>query len=646
MFELKYSDKWASIEATFIADARFLANHWPHPGWQPNWYTGTRFDFVYPPALRYGTALILKSYYKFTAAQAYHIYAASMYCLGIAGVYLLARIGGRSRPAAWFAAIAVAMLSPSFLFITDLRNDSFNNHFTPLRLGVLHRYGEGPHMSAVAMLGFALAFSFRALLTGAYGWIVAAAVACALVVSNNFYGATALAMLFPVLLWSCWITQHRTLIFLRALAIAAIGYGLTAFWLVPSYFTITLENMRFVSERGNRWSLWLFLVLAIVYMKLTERWAKDRPDRLYSVFLIGVNWVMFLNVIGNYYLQFRVIGEPTRMAPELDMTMILATAEILRRLYEAEWPFKLSWLQKNVRWRYAMVAVLALACFWPAKKYPRRAWQIFEKDPNYKERLEYQITDWLAKNRPASRSYTSGTMRFWFNAWFDLAQLGGGSEQGQLDPITMPATWNLGMSENGDEGVVWMQALGVDNAIVHDKTSTEHYKDIVHPEKFKGKMEVIYDDGKGNFIYEVPRRYRSLARVVDNARFDAIPMVPEDPPVELLRPIVKELEEGPDSPTVTTWNGTDELLVEATTQPGQSIFLQMAYDTPWQALEGAVKHPTRKSQFGFLRIDPPPGAHRITLRFVTPMENQVGRGLTLGTLGLIGFMLIRRRNTL
>src|SRR5437660_9539843 len=51
LFKVKYTDKWASIESTFISDARFLRDHWPAPKWQPLWYTGTRFDYVYPPAL-------------------------------------------------------------------------------------------------------------------------------------------------------------------------------------------------------------------------------------------------------------------------------------------------------------------------------------------------------------------------------------------------------------------------------------------------------------------------------------------------------------------------------------------------------------------------------------------------------------------
>ena len=94
LWKLKYTENWGSIESTFIADARMLKDNWPRPLWQPHWYVGTRFDYIYPPALRYGTAALAK-YYPMDAAKAYHLYVAFFYCFGIAGVYLLARVGFR-----------------------------------------------------------------------------------------------------------------------------------------------------------------------------------------------------------------------------------------------------------------------------------------------------------------------------------------------------------------------------------------------------------------------------------------------------------------------------------------------------------------------------------------------------------------------
>ena len=75
-FRAKYLDLWSSIESTFIADARFLAENWPHPEWQPNWYCGTRTDYIYPPALRYGTAALVRYVPRLLPVKAYHIYVA------------------------------------------------------------------------------------------------------------------------------------------------------------------------------------------------------------------------------------------------------------------------------------------------------------------------------------------------------------------------------------------------------------------------------------------------------------------------------------------------------------------------------------------------------------------------------------------
>src|SRR5579863_1252942 len=113
LFRLKYLDNWPSIESTFIAEARMIADHLPHPGWQPLWYCGTRFDYIYPPALRYGTALIAK-FAGVSTARAYHFYIGVFYVSGITAVYWLVRIGKRSCGAAWLAAAWVALLSPSF----------------------------------------------------------------------------------------------------------------------------------------------------------------------------------------------------------------------------------------------------------------------------------------------------------------------------------------------------------------------------------------------------------------------------------------------------------------------------------------------------------------------------------------------------
>ena len=109
LFSVGYLNNWGSIDSTFIAHARFLVEHWPHPGWQPLWYGGTRFDYVYPPALLYGTA-VLAMVFGVSLAQAYHLYTAILYSVGIAGVGFFVRYLSGSRVSGWIAAVATALL--------------------------------------------------------------------------------------------------------------------------------------------------------------------------------------------------------------------------------------------------------------------------------------------------------------------------------------------------------------------------------------------------------------------------------------------------------------------------------------------------------------------------------------------------------
>jgi hypothetical protein len=630
LFKLKYADKWASIESTFISDARFLKEHWPHPQWQPLWYGGTRFDYVYPPALRYGTAALARYYPRMTEARAYHLYTAFFYCVGIAAVYLLVRVGSGSRAAAWAAAAGAALLSPSFLLIEEVRNDAMWR--TPLRLGALVRYGEGPHMTALALLPLALAASFHALRERRPPALAAAAILCALVVSNNFYGATALAISFPVLAWSVWITHGSRGLFLRAAMIPLLAYGLTAFWLVPSYLRVTTANLRLVSQPGNTWSVWLALLAAVLYMAATASFARARRDAFWAVFTAGLLLFVGLNVLGNYFFGFRVAGEPGRLIPELDLAIILAGVELLRRL--ANLP------PLGTR---AAAAALFFGSLAAAHPYVRHAWDIFPEDPNFTSRVEYKLTEWMARNLPDSRALATGSVRFWYNAWRDLPQLGGGSEQGTLNQIVNLAYTQI-TNDSLELAILWSQAFGLDALIVHGKDSKELYHDYVYPEHFAGKLPVLYDNREGDVVYRVPRRFPGLARVVETASVSGLPLIGPQGDAAALRRYVDALEKGPNAPAAFRWEGTDRMRVRATTAPGQSVIVQVAYDPQWVAKSSGLYLPVAKDALGQMRIDPPAGTHDIEIDFETPLESTVGRYLTaLAAMAVVGLLAAGER---
>lgn len=630
MWKAKYTDNWGSIESTFIADARILKDHWPRPLWQPYWYVGTRFDYVYPPALRYGTAALAK-YYPMETAKAYHLYAAFFYCFGIAGVYFLARVGFRHRILALIAAFLAAVVSPGYLFLPEVANDGFR--FGTSKLNALVRYGEGPHMTALAWIPFAIGFAWISFSRKSYPWALASGVACAMVVSNNFYGATALAMFFPLLIWTFWVTRRDWKLVRFALVIPAVAYGLTAFWLTPSYLEITLRNMQYVSSKGNLWSGVVGMLLLVSFLSISDRRYRNQPERGWELFVVGASLFFTINTAANRWFNFRLIGEPARLVPEVDIILNFLA------LLVAFWLWRKHFAGRIV------VAAFAIGLIALHHNYLRHHRAIFPAPTDHKPSIYYQIPAWIAQNHPNARSYVTGAVRFWYNTWHDLYQLGGSSEQGLENQVVMPSQWEIVLGESHERAIAWMQILGVDLVAVHGPKSAEWYKDFQYPKKFDGHLKALYDDGADNRIFEVPRRYRSIARIVDTRQLEALPKLIDQADLVGLQKYVQVFEGGPEAPTATQWIGTDELLVKAATGTGQSLIVQATYDTNWEAVSNQGTLPIQQyAPLGFMRIDAPPGVTEIRLRFRKPFEKTVGEIIFLLTLAGMGWTLWRHRS--
>lgn len=456
------------------------------------------------------------------------------------------------------------------------------------------------------------------------------------VAANNFYGATALAVFYPILIWSFWITRQDKSIVAPAVVIPILSYGLTAFWLVPSYFKVTSENMKYVSEHGTTWSIWVAVVVAVTFAVTTDKFARGKAGLTWEVFVAGCVVFFSLNVLGNFYFNFRVTGEPTRLLPELDMIYIMAIVLVLRWMWNRP--------GKVLRWT---AVVLVVAAFYTTKGYIRHAWHMFPLWPDYQNRVEYRVTDWLYKNMPDARALPTGSVRFWFDAWHDLAQVGGGSEQGLLNGQVETAQWETNLGPNPQPAILWMQCLGADAIYVSDQRSQEIFKDFQFPRKLAGLLPVLFDDQQGNTLYKVPRRYPARARVVDTARLNALQPPRFNDDVEYLQAYSDAIEKGPDAPPTVTRESTDAMRVRARIGPGQSVVVQESYDPAWHAWAAGQPLTVRKDAMGMIAIDVPPGDQEIYVAFVTPLENRVGRVVTGCTvvviLALLWFGLRRER---
>jgi hypothetical protein len=617
IFVREYYSRWFSIESTFIADARMLANNLPHPGWQPLWYCGTRYDYIYPPALRYGTALISKIA-SISTARAYHLYTGILYAFGIAGVHWLVRAGSRSRRSAWAAALVTALFSPSFLLIPIFRIDS--GFWVPQRLHVLTSYGEGPHISSLSVLGAALAACFVAFRTRRIVWLGLASLACALVVSNNFYGATALAMLYPLIVWAEWLGSHDRAIWWRAAVIPVWAWGFCAFWLSPSYLWITTVNLHWVSRPGDFASRAVAAGYLILVAVVTWRFTNRRPERSWRAFVFAAAAVMSLYVLGYYYLGLQITGDSNRLVPELDLALILAGIELCR----------ICWSRK---WLKPVAFVLAILPVYPAYRYLTHIRTPFPKGRNIENQYEYRVTRWVHEHLPGERVLPSGSVRFWFDAWFNNAQPEGGSLQGMLNQNLQAAMWQIMAAPSPEMALLWLQALGTDAIIVTDKTALDAYHDYPHPEKFRA-LPVLWEDGHGTWIYRVPRRFPGIARVVELTSFSKLKPLQRGDDQQGLADYVSALETGPYSPATVTWKGFDSYDVHVRTESGQALVLQETFDPYWRAYVDGKRVATRKDPLSFTLIELTPGEHTVQMRFETPLENRIGYIALLLSTGL------------
>ncbi len=636
LFTLEYLNNWPSIESTFIADARMLAARLPHPGWQPLWYCGTRFDYIYPPALRYGTALLAR-FGGVSTARAYHFYTGTLYVFGILAVYWMVRIGSGSRGQAWLASSGTALLSPSFLLLPAIRHDS--PHWVPQRLHVLMAYGEGPHISALSVLPAALALSFLALSGKRPLAFAGAAVLCAFTVANNFYGATALAIFFPILAWSVWVGRREGTIWLRAAGIGALAYAVSAFWLTPSYLRVTMENLRLVATPGEtRPRLIVFAAMA-VYCIATWRWGRGRPERTWAIFAAGSTLFLSLYVLGFFYFGWHIVGDAPRLIPELDLALVLAGAALVSVL----------WRQPSLRdraivfpLRSVLPAIVLAAAAYPAIAYVRHAYFPFPKANHVENQYEFLVSKWMHDHLPGERALPSGTVRFWYDAWFDLAQQDGGSAQGMSNTTLPAANYQITAGDRGQTAILWMQALGTDAVIVPDRTSPEPYHDYQTPYKFRGLAPVLYDDQHGTEIYRIPRLYPGIGRVVKTSEMAALGPVAGGADIAALTRYVAAVENPEQGPTQVTWKSFDEADVQAQVSPGQAILLQETYDPAWRAYEDGRPVPIRlEPVMNFMLLDVSEGAHTIQLRFETPMENRIGRIVSGLGLALVLFLVWR-----
>ena len=195
---------------------------------------------------------------RITFLQAFFMFLESPPCIG-----WFASGAGRGS-GALLASVGTALVSPSFLLLPVIRHDSGFRCATAIARPDDLRGGSAYFRTRGVAGCFGREFS-RAPARDVRSAFAGAAVLCALTVSINFYGATSLAILFPIAVWAVWVARRERKVWWRAAGICGLAYALCAAWLTPSYLKITAINLQWVAQPGTTWSRVTALTAVMVF---------------------------------------------------------------------------------------------------------------------------------------------------------------------------------------------------------------------------------------------------------------------------------------------------------------------------------------------------------------------------------------------
>jgi len=591
-----------SIEAAFISDARFIAEHFPDLSWNPFWYLGFPFEWFYTPLLP--TVVAIVGRITGDVPSAYRMIAALGYALGPAALYAATKEISRSRAAACFAALAFIFApSASYLF-PGLMGDA--SAFAgaalppPWRLVALVEYGEGPHVLSLSLALFALAATARYVrMPSALGFVVAVVTLVAVALTNliGVLGAAVFVVLLPA---SERIGGRAEGRWWRVLSVGVIAALLSLGWyslgFIRAVFGFSAPGG---AESGSAYILFPVLLVAVL---IAIAWL-DR--RLPHGAALVLGWVFVFGgiVVARQVFAMTIAPQPIRYALELDAAVAIgigiACAALIRRF--AVRAGQRAALGAGVA---AAAVIVALgAAGWLAVR------DRLAPDDAWRDWSERRVAIWLDEHLAlGERAYLTGDHAFWLNAFADVPQVRGGVDFAFANPWWAHVTYQVNTGADAAIAARWMRALPARYIVVPGPASSEVYRDFADPQKFDGRLPVVFDE-HGVRIYEVSRVGDPVLVV---ARLADLPVPTSAIDVAALDRYLDGIASGHPAAALQE-RGLGSWRAEVAVADGEAVVLRQAYDSGWHALVDGRAAPVRADPIGQLLIDVPPGRHILEL---------------------------------
>ena len=322
LFGVEYLAHNGSIEGTFIAITRVMAEH---PGawrWWPFWAGGMPFENTYLPLTNWIAAAVTLLT-GLSPARAFHVVAAGVYALGPLMLFWMASALSRKLGTSFFVALAYSCFSPAAALIPAIRSD-VGGPLNLRRLQNLVFYGEAPHILALVLLPLAILCFSQALRGTRAKWRVLAGITAALIALSNFFGIVAFLITLLSWLLAFWPRPWwKALITL--FSIGAVSYCWVSPWLSPAMIRATLENAS-TSGGDFRYTAASWLALSVVAGGYPLLWVILRRLKAAAdlQFFVLLAYAPAAFVVTWHSWKVAVIPQAHRYELEFDMILTLA----------------------------------------------------------------------------------------------------------------------------------------------------------------------------------------------------------------------------------------------------------------------------------------------------------------------------------
>jgi hypothetical protein len=598
-----FSDQPWNNGYLYIGIARLFRDH--ASLWNALQYGGAPFHFLYPPIFP-----TLVGWLRFLSiGRAFHLLSGIGYALAPVCLYVLARQLFPSRLPALFAALAYAVFPSLAYALPQVRALAQPYAHAPWGFVALVAYDEAPHAFALPLTLLAVAAAWR------NRWTLASVLAAA-VFLTSWPGMIGLGFALGGIAVARWRDFGTVRALTCVTGMAGAAYGISAYWMTPSYFVASKLFNRIVFRHlmlAAPWTsvTWVILAVAITILFLST-WRKV-PSELA---LVAV-WTALSGLVVVSYMLARsyLLPLPHRYLLEFSAALALLMASLL------------SLAPRRTRAVAAALLIAGGAAL--SFRFVTHSWKFQPRAEDPRTGVDYQVTLWLKDHARGARVFASGELESTLNLWTDVAQVGG-PQQDPSNFLVLAAEREIAFGCGANSArlaELWLRALNAPLLVVHRAASREHFHWYASPDKFAA-LPVAWDNGAGDRVYRVTFDAHE-AVVVDLATLAQLPPIDSTADEKFLSAYVNWA--AGKRPVDVHWISPGEAAFDVHLGAGEAVLLKVNHDSGWRAAGASIEN----DPIGFQLIRPQQGQRHVELRFGASWDTWLGRAITLATIVLL-----------